>query len=189
MDRVKGAGSHAGAITEAPVCTAFRAAVLHLACHDTVLDSAIFIFCLCLFTGTAAFYKCDFPFLLSCIYAHDRADFLSYRGTAYRASADFGFTGHDCRGKAGTSGITASAAVISRQYFQDSIFSLICLYSKRFVGYSEEDADEQSCSADYDDGQNNSYYTHIIFPPISILRIRRMQSPSDLLSRVRSEFL
>ena len=26
VDRVKGAGSHAGAITEAPVCTAFRAA-------------------------------------------------------------------------------------------------------------------------------------------------------------------
>ena len=42
VDRVKGAGGHAGAITEAPVCTAFRTAVLHLACHNVHILSLPF---------------------------------------------------------------------------------------------------------------------------------------------------
>src|SRR5699024_806781 len=149
MDRIKRTRLYTGAVAEAAVSTSFCSSVLHLGCHDTVFDAIVFIFILCLLTGSPAFYKCGLSLLRTGIDAHDLSDLLCDRSAADGTSADLCLACHDRRGKAGAPGISASAAVVSGEHLEDRILSLIRFHSKFFPGNSKEDADKKSCAADY----------------------------------------
>ena len=145
---IKRTGLHAGTISETSVGAAFCAAVLHLACHDAVLDSGIFIFRLCFFTCSAAFHKSDFPFLSGSVNSHDLSDLFCNRSAAHRAAAHFCFSRHDGCCQTGTSRVSAAAAVVAGKNIKNCVLSLVCLNSELLSGNTEEDTDEQTCAAD-----------------------------------------
>ena len=130
MYRVKRTCLHTGAVSETSIGTALRSAVLHLACHDTILDPVILILILCLLAGAAAFYKRHFSLLRARIDAHDLPDLFRNRSAAHRTASDFRLARHNGRRKTGAAGISAASAVISRKRIQNSFPSLICLYGK-----------------------------------------------------------
>ena len=155
VDCIKWTGFHTRSFSKTSICTSLWPAILHHIDHDTVTNSIIFVICCCLLTCSTTFYKCYFMDLLACRHSHNLTNLGCDWCTSDRTASNFRFSLCNCCRKAGASGISTTATVISRKHSKNCLFSLIYFNRKFLSGKSKEYTNEQA-STTYDNGSNNN---------------------------------
>ena len=125
MDSVKRTSLYAGTKSHTSIVTRLWTAARY-ECHClAVFYTGILIVLASLFTSTGTLYKSNLPNAVFSSNAHDLANLGSNRSATDRTTIDRCFSLDDGSSQTGTSGITTSTTVISRQNTNNCFFSFV----------------------------------------------------------------